>query len=522
MLLTDILDNSVRKHPDKCAIRYGSASYSYSQLAERVEALAQALAARGVGKGDHIALVCANSNAYIEALFACARLGAVSVHFNLRLSPQVIMQMLERDDFKMVFCSCSRTDIFALLQERLGSDTVLVAVDAENVAGALCYEQLLQSGTAGGPVGADAIRPPLPSVQPSDTACMLFTSGTTGLPRGVLHSHQGVTLQVMRLAVECRVGHDETVLCVLPLFHTIMVSALQALYVGAELVIGNSTRPADLAELIAAHQVTRVTLVPYLMRRLACYVDANQLSLDSLQSITYGAEPMTPELMAYCQQQLGCEFYEGYGMTETFASVTMLTPEQHCDLRNLTTVGKPVLGVQLKLIDQAGAEAAVGRPGEILVKTDALMQGYWRDEEQTRQAIQDGWYHTGDIGSIDAQGFLRLLDRKQNMVISGGENIYPLEVSRCIRQMSDDVEDTEVFGVPDADWGEALVAAVVLKPGSQLSAQDIIDYSGRNLACYKKPKHVCFVKEIPRSETGKTMLDTLKQQVASDSVPVGA
>jgi long-chain acyl-CoA synthetase len=525
VLIADILENSAGKYADKCAVRYNGLSFSYGQFAERVAKLACALEDLGVGKGDNVALLCANSHAYLEAVFAAASIGAVSVHFNMRLAAPVTGQLLDKSRAKVVFCSGGQAMPALAYRERHGDKPVVVAVEdaasasangegegegAGKLAGMLAYEELLA-----GPARLSAKErwQAAQSVSPSDTALILFTSGTTGIPKGVMHSQQNVTLQVMISAMEGRVSHHETVLCVLPLYHTTMISALQALYVGAELVIGTSPKLATIAEAIIAHNVTRVTLVPYLMNKLASYVHEEGIILASLRTINYGAEPMTPELVRRCQRQFACNFHEGYGMTETMATVTTLMPEHHNDASKLLTVGKPCFGVRLRIVTEDGELCAAGEEGEILVHASTLMQGYWDDPEQTAKAIQDGWYRTGDIGCLDEEGFLRLKDRKQNLVITGGENVYPQEVSSCIRSMGEQVLDAEVFGIPDAQWGEALVAAVVLEDGCGITAADVVAHCAEHLACYKKPREVYFVQSIPRGPTGKLLAAELKCQI---------
>jgi long-chain acyl-CoA synthetase len=528
MLITDILDNSARRYPEKIAVRFNGDCFTYAELADRVNRLAAALVDLGVLPGERVAVVCANSNAYLEILFACARIGAVSMHFNLRMSPLVTVQLVKKTKPRVLFCSCEQSDVYEYLKERVSQETTFISLTETLGLPALPLSDTFvkqTTETVGKQNAQDnvllyddliASREPsqlVPRFDSSDDALMLFTSGTTGLPRAVLHTHGSVVLQVMISAMEGRVSHDETVLCVLPLFHTTMILALQALYVGAELVIGASSKPADIAAAIAAFNITRVTLVPYLMQKLARYVEEQGITLPSLKTIGYGAEPMSPEMAQYCQKQFACNFHEGYGMTETMATVTTLSAEQHKDPSKLATVGKPIFGVKLKVVDAAGNECVQGTAGEILVKTGTLMKGYWQDAERTAEVIQDGWYCTQDIGYLDAEGFLHLVDRKQNMIISGGENIYPLEVSKCILAMGEEIIDAAVVGVYDEEWGEALIAAVVCKETSSLSASDITEHCAKYLARYKRPRSVYFLKEIPRSETGKVMAKLLREQI---------
>ena len=219
---------------------------------------------------------------------------------------------------------------------------------------------------------------------------------------------------------------------------------------------------------------------------------------------------MEPELLEHCRRLLPCGFLQGYGMTETTAAITMLLPEHHEHPRLLPTVGKAVPGMEIRIVDDEGRACAAGVPGEVLVRTDTLMLGYYRDPARTAEAVQDGWYRTGDIGFLDAEGFLTLVDRKNNLVISGGENVYPLEVSRCIKALAG-VVDAVVAGVPDKRWGESLAAFVVRAEGSRISEADIVAHCARELGGYKKPHAVRFVDDLGRSASGKGSREQLEE-----------
>ncbi|WP_139653664.1 class I adenylate-forming enzyme family protein [Raoultibacter phocaeensis] len=504
--LVSILDESARAYPDKVALRFAGRSYSYAELKRRVDALAGALASFGVSKGDCVSVVSPNTNASIEVLFACARIGAVCARLNVRFSPQVISTLLERSEATVVFASADQLDALGPWGRDGGRSAVKVLVDvdggeAKERFGALAYEGVL-----------DSAKPYLETcdTEPDDPALLLYTSGTTGMPKGVLLSHGALMHRIETDIAEMRFAHDDILLCELPLFHVTFVSTLATLAVGGELVIAESHKPADIASDLVRYRATRTALVPYLMRGLAELVEQNGMSFNDLKLIIYGGEPVAPELLMRCQRALPCGYLQGYGMTETTAAITMLLPEHHLDPALLATAGTPVRGMELKIVDEDGRALPVGQCGEVFVKSDTLMSGYFRDPERTAEVFVDGWYRTGDIGHFDEDGFLTLVDRKDNMVITGGENVYPLEVARCIVRM-DGIEDAVVMGVPDAHWGETLAAFAVRAPGSDVTEADIAQRCACELGGYKKPRIVRFVDGLARNASGKIPKEQLEK-----------
>jgi acyl-CoA synthetase (AMP-forming)/AMP-acid ligase II len=495
MLLNELLESAVSKYPEKTAIRFGDLAFTYADFYRRVRALAGALQQRGVARQSKVAVIAPNSHRYLETVFACALLGSVSEHFNGKLAPPVICRLLEESTATVVMISRLFGETAKYLREHLSREILIV----EGGIG-LNYEELLAEGAE-----------PVPANWSEDEVVLeLYTSGTTGKPKGVLLTAAALRTQVLVSAVEGRWTHDEVFLCVLPLYHTTCISVFQLLLVGGELVVSSNCQPTEIAWLIDRYGVTRTTLVPHLLNELLAEVEADFCRLQSLRTINYGGAPMSPELMARCQKSLSCVFHQAYGMTEMTASVTVLLPEMHSDLSLLNTVGKPMLGVEIRVVGDEGEVLPAFAKGEILVKSATLMKGYYNNPELTNAVVREGWYHTGDIGYLDSRGFLYLVSRKQDMIISGGENIYPQEVAACIREMSDAIKDVAVVGIPDAHLGESVAAAVVLKGGATIAASDIADYCSRKLGRYFKPRHICFLPNLPRYENGKISREKVK------------
>ncbi|MEG0758950.1 MAG: AMP-binding protein, partial [Raoultibacter sp.] len=499
MEFSSIIHDSAHRYPNKVAMRFAGKSYTYHEVADRVDRLASVLAREGVEKGSHVAVVAHNSHAIIEVVFACARLGAVCELVNTRLSPKTIALLLQHSEANIVFfSSCTYEPLRDFLTEIGRPLQAVMFDDTREYEDTLSYETLI-----------DQAQPLAHSVEvnPSDPALLLYTSGTTGVPRGVLISHGALATRIEIDADAMRFAHDDITLCILPMYHVTSVSSLVTLYRGAELVIAQSRKAENIIEDIISFSVTRTSMVPFLLRELAQCAEKRGTRLTNLAYVVYGGGPVDPVLLTYCMDTLDCGLMQGYGMTETMAAVAMLLPEDHKDPNLLTTAGRAVPGMELKIIGDNGEERAPGISGEVLVKTPTVMLGYYHDEDRTAEVLRDGWYATGDIGFIDDKGVLTLIDRKNNLVITGGENVYPYEVSRCIQAMGDEIVDVVVTGVPDAYWGETLAAFVVRAEDSSITEADIAAYCACQLGGYKKPHTVVFVDDLPRNAAGKIPKD---------------
>lgn len=500
--IADILDTSTARYPDKIAIRYREKTFSYSQLKDRVARLASVLRAHGIQPHDHVALISPNSNVNLELLFATAWVGAVLEQCNTRLSKTVMGELLGKSEAKIVFVSRKIFKSSDELFEVAHRDFDVVYVDGEEAAEAELYEDLISAAE------------PLeerPEVDESSAAMLLYTSGTTSTPKGVLLSHAAILYQMKRDIRISGLTQESVQLCVLPLCHVTFLSALEALSVGAELVILDMCKGSDMAHAVSEYGLTHLSLVPYLLKALTAHMEETGEVVDTLRHILYGAEPISPELLRRAQGVLHCEFAQGYGMTETAAAITMLLPEDHEEGAHLDTAGKPLPGVEIKIIEDGVVRAPL-QSGEVVAKTEALMMGYYQNPEKTNEVIKDGWYFTGDIGYLDEEGYLHLIARKDDMIISGGENIYPQEINACVKEM-DGVAEVASAGIPDENWGEALAVLVVPKEGFSLTEGDIKEFCATRLGHFKRPKHVFFVDAIERNSSGKISRKELKKRV---------
>jgi acyl-CoA synthetase (AMP-forming)/AMP-acid ligase II len=341
-------------------------------------------------------------------------------------------------------------------------------------------------------------------------ACILYTAGTTGRPKGVLLSHANCVWASVNIGVDVDIQWDYRVLLVFPLYHAAaFIIAISNLYMGCTNVSMRTFDPKGVMELIGREQINRMTFPPTVWNFILQLPDLDQYDTASVRSLSSGAEAMPVEtkrklLELFPNAKLG----ETYGMTESAATITTLNPEHV--LTKMASVGKPFVNVEIRLVDGDGRDVAQGQVGEILFRGPNTMMGYYKDPEATRETLKDGWLHTGDLGRLDDEGFLYIVDRKKDMIITGGENIFPREIEEVL-YAHPKILEAAVIGVPDPEWGEKIHAVVALKEGQRLTEQEIIDYTVEHIASFKKPKSVQFVDRLPRSAAGKVLKRVLKE-----------
>ncbi|MCI8341540.1 MAG: long-chain fatty acid--CoA ligase [Eggerthellaceae bacterium] len=548
MNIADVIVESAQVHLGKVAIACDGRRFTYEELVGRVRRAAQALQHLGVSQGDHVALLADNSNAVLECVFACAWIGAVCEQYNTRLSICALDELMGRSPARVVVAGarfveslderfiegpCGRPDALVQIggeasfaQEASAECAVDDGAGCSSATGSLAAAALPAGKSKVPRYGYEALLgscdpAPGPLSLPPESPCMqFFTSGTTGMPRGVVVSHEALVERWRIDAREQRFRADDVMLCVLPLFHVTSMGVYVALMVGATVVIERASDGAAVAAAVRKNAVTRTGLVPFLMRSLVDHMERHNVPLPSLEYVIYGGEPIDGPFLMRCHERMGCKLIQGYGMTETLSAITMLGPDDHGHPERVGTAGKVVPGFDLRIEAKDGHSCVAGERGEVLVRTPTLMLGYYGDPERTAEVMQDGWYRTGDIGYLDEDGYLMLVDRKNNLVITGGENVYPSEVMRCIRAMGDAVADVAVVGVPDDYWGESLAAFVVRSPGAQLDEEAVSAWCRERLGAYKRPRRVMFVDSLRRNPSGKIpkeYLHELTQSIQEES-----
>ena len=516
MRLEHFLAAHARRLRAKAALITADRKVSYGELQEGVESLALGLQRIGVGAGDRVLVYLPNGVEFVQTLFAGFSLGAIVVPVNTRLTARELAY----------FAADSRPSVFVHHADALGSlrefepqfagmQRVVVG-GAGGVAGAHGFDELARCSDAA-----------LPDVPLNAEDCMiLYTSGTTGKPKGALITHANLVVQHGFInAVEWRVGDDDVFLVTTPLAHrTGMARMLNAMCLGSTLVVMERFDAEAALATIEREQVTALGMVPTVARMLLPALGRNPGLCASLRHVIVTGEAFAVELKRSLIELLPqVRLHSFFAMTEV-GSVTSL---EHAEqFTHPSSVGRVTAGVEVKLVDECGIEVAVGEAGEMLVRSGipgrfTTMRGYFERPEETAATIVDGWVKTGDMARFDADGYLYIVDRKKDMVISGGFNIYTKEVEQMLLE-HDAIADAAVIGVPDPIFGEAVAAFIELKAGRRLSADQVMEHSKSRIASYKKPKHVFFMDALPRNPMGKVLKVELRAQVAREPAVVGA
>ncbi|QQV77667.1 AMP-binding protein [Sphingomonas aliaeris] len=503
MLPGDYPSHHAARAPGALAIVCGSRRWTYAELDRACDAFVTVLRDYGIGPGDRIAYHGKNSDLYFPVLFGAMRAGVVLVPVNWRNTAIETRHVLDDSGSKLIIVDAEFVSIVQAASEAV--PILLVDDDA----------------------GADNLRVRLERTQPAErhpmqadaTALQLYTSGTTGRPKGVLTTQFAIAAQRQ---AERESGHfddwrdDETLFSPLPNFHIGGMSwALTAFVRGLPLIITADPSPPAILNAIIEHGATRSFMVPTLVRALIDEMQARGLERSSLRGIHYGAAAMDPHLLDRSVDTLGCRFLQYYGMTELGGSVTILGPTYHDTRRPhlLRSVGRPMPGFTIEIRSPDAEPVAVDTPGEIWIRGPSVTAGYWQRPEATAEALVDGWYRSGDGGRIDEDGFLYLTDRIKDMIVSGGENVYPAEVEAALREHPA-VLDCAVFGLPHDKWGEGVTAAVEVRPNHSVTADALIAFARGHLAAYKIPRRIELDIVLPRTATGKVQRGALRATFA--------
>lgn len=489
----------------KAAVVFGDRTYTYKEVNERVNRLANSLLGLSLNKGDRVALLLHNCSEYIEADFALAKAGLVRVSLNTRLTAADHKYVLCNSDATTLIFENSFSDIVMDLVKSAGLLKHLICV-GDKKSPFLNYEDLIKKGSPSEPAT---------TVLEDDIYTLMYTSGTSGRPKGVMLTHKNFLSVVFNLLMERDIRREDRMLHVGPLTHASGIWVLPHFARGAVNAVLKRFDVELLLKTIKKQRITTVMMVPTMILRLLAYPGTNNYNIGSLRSIIYGGSPMPVERLKEAIFRFGSIFSQNYGQTEAPTTITYLPREYHRmygsgdDIRKLSSAGYPYTRVRVKVVNKEVSEVKPGETGEIIVKSDHVMKGYWKNDQATREKIVNGWLYTGDMATVDEEGFIYIVDRKNDLIISGGFNIYPREVEEVI-YAHPSVEEAAVIGVPDEQWVETVKAFVVLKKGEFLTEADLISFCKNNLARMKAPKSVEFVDRLPKNTYGKIMKKDLK------------
>jgi fatty-acyl-CoA synthase len=505
--LGDLLRRTRQRDPGKIAIRCGATQWTYAEFDDTATRLAAGLASLGVQMGDRVAVMARNSHAFAALRFAVARLGAVLVPINFMLNSTETKFILDHSGATLV---CVDTGLAALVQQASVDTAVrqlvwLPGEDAsEPVAGLVSFDELLQKGEHLTETGLHGAMP----------AQIVYTSGTESRPKGAMLSHDAVISEYVTCLVDAEIARDDVVLHALPLYHCAQLDVFfgPAVYVGATSVITSKPVADNLLMLIAREGITSFFAPPTVWISLLRAPQLETTDHSRLAKGYYGASIMPVEVLKEIQRRLPqVRLWNLYGQTEIAPVATVLKPEDQ--LRKAGSAGKQALNVETRIVDDAMQDVATGEIGEIVHRSPQLLSGYYRDEEKTRAAFEGGWFHSGDLGVMDDEGYITVVDRKKDMIKSGGENVASREVEEALYTI-EGVSEVAVIGLPDPRWIEAVTAIVVAKPGAQLTEAGIIAACATRLAHFKVPKRVFLTDALPKNPSGKLLKRELRLRYA--------
>lgn len=503
MIMGMALTKCAQRHPHKTALICGERSWTYAQFNARVNRLAGALAAWGLAKGDRLAVLADNGHEYLEIYHAAAKLGVWMVPINHRLKVPEVAYRLEHSRSSALILGPGYLQVLEQMppaaRKAIGR-RVLVLEPGPFPAGTASYEQALEASSEDEPSA---------EIHHEDILFIGYTGGTTGQAKGALISNRAIMVGHLHKIIEYGLDQDLVTLNPGPFWHTAPRNFSHlALYLGGTAVVMPHFDPAQYLALLARHRVTLSFLVPTMFAAILETPDHQDYDTSSLRVLLSGGSPLPTPLKEAALRRFGPILHEFYAATETLILTSINAGEM--GLKN-RSVGRPVRDVYLRLLDEDGREVPTGQVGEVYIKCPSLFSGYYLDEERTRQSFRGSWFTLGDMGRLDQEGYLYLVDRKTDMVISGGENIYPSEVEEVLLRHPA-VAEAAVIGVPDTKWGESLKALLVLKNGRRAEPQEIIDFCRDKLADYLKPRSVEFVESLPRSPVGKVLKRELRQR----------
>ena len=499
--VADVLRHQARERGGRVAIKHGSRSLTFAELDERSSRLAQALLAAGVGPGSRVAHLDRTAPEVVELLFAAAKIGAVAVPLNWRLHPTELAAILQDAGAPLLLAGPAYTAVAVELAGAVAHDHRVVAIGAE-------YERWLASHPADDPGGRGAS---------DDTVLQMYTSGTTGVPKGVLTTHRNLSAAVDSSPL-WGFDADAVSLTPLPMFHIGGIGwTFLGIWNGARTILVSEFDAAAVLDLLEGERVTNAVFVPTILQMLCAVPGSADRDYSALRSIAYGASPITTPVLKAALRTFGCALFGVYGLTETTGGVVQLDPDDHDPdgprEHLLRSAGRPLPWVELRIVDPStGGELGPRAVGEVWMRAPNVMAGYFNRPEETAAALTpEGWLRTGDGGYVDEEGHLFLTDRIKDMIVSGGENVYPIEVEEALAHHPG-VADVAVIGVPDDRWGETVNALVIRAVGTTVTAEELIAFVRSRLAGYKLPRSVEFVDELPRTPSGKVLKRELRER----------
>lgn len=504
------LTKSARHYPKAKAVIYGDAELSYTQFNNRCNRLANALRRLGVKKGDNVSILQYNYPQMLEAIFACFKSGCAAVPINFRLHPDEFAYVIDNSDSNTVIISQEFNQSIKDIRHKIPKVRHFITISNAG-SDFIDYEALIDGES-------DYFDDE--AVAPDDLAWLFYTSGTTGRPKGAMLTHRNLVSMVMSsLADIIPLGSDDAVLHAAPLSHGSGMYAISNITKGASNVILNSKSfdPELIFKTIEENKITNMFAAPTMIQMMINSPAIENYDLSSLRAVIYGGGPMYVEVLKKAIEKLGNCLIQIFGQGESPMTITYLPHEDHVkdslsfQENRLASAGIERTDVEVRIFDHNDREVPCGTIGEIVTRSDTVMKGYWKNPDATAEAMKSGWLHTGDMGLMDENGYLFIKDRSKDMIISGGENIYPREVEDVLLEHPA-VREVAVIGVPDSKWGESVKAIVALQDTQKATENELIDFCKERLASYKKPKSIDFMEDLPKNNYGKVVKTILREK----------
>lgn len=511
MLLRDILSHAAKLYGDKVAMIDGEVSYTYRQAEERVRRLATGLLGLGLKPGDHIGILANNSHRYWETYFVADYAGMPLAPLNIRLAAHELEFILNDGEIKALILGPEYLDLYHQFKPKTPGIKHVIVMAGETAGDFVDYERLVSESA---PLD-HSVR----DWAEDEMINLCYTGGTTGLPKGVMLTQQNVTSNAMHATLMFRFSERDTWLHVAPMFHLADAWACYAItMVGGTHAFTPGFAPQSTLEIIEKHRVTKTILVPTMINFLVNFPGAGAYDTSSVDLFLYGASPLPVDRLRAAVKTFGERFVQAYGMTETSPLLTCMQAAwtvyngTEAETRRLASCGREVPGVEIRVVNQeTGIDVKPGEVGEIIARGPNLMKGYWKRPEETAEALRGGYMHTNDLAMIDEENFIFIVDRSKDMIVSGGENVFSTEVENAIYEHPA-VLEAAVIGIPDRDWGEAVLAVVVPREGAEVTEKEIIDHCRGLIAGYKCPKRVVFQSTpLPKSGPGKILKTELRK-----------